>query len=363
MRLRTFIANDMNEAMADVRRELGPDAIIVSNFTNEAGRIEVTAALETGRHSQPDIEASLEQMLRSRLRPAERSAPGLSIARAPVHSRIDFDETLVARALDMQGVAAGLRDALVAASVALGSDDAVTALARALETRLGFEPVPVAPRAPVMLVGLPGSGKTVTMTKLAAGAVLEGAAVDIITTDTARAGAAAQCEAYGRLLGINARPAESVDALALLLEERAEAATGWPDRSDRPCFIDTASVNPFDRVEYAALTRLVDGGRIVAGVEPVLVLSALGDATLLSEVASRFAGLGIRRLVATHVDISRRLGAVLAAADATRLALAQISVTPYLARGLGPMNPLICARLILEAHEQRSDAASLAAAS
>jgi flagellar biosynthesis protein FlhF len=356
----------MNEAMAEVRRELGPDAIIISNFANENGRIEITAAVETSPTAastagrEAEVEASLEQMLRNRLREPSGAS---GRAAAPVHSGIAFNETLVARALDMQGIPADLRDALVAAAAALDSDDAIVALARALETRLGFEPIPVAPRVPVMLVGLPGAGKTVTMTKLAAGAILDGASVDIITTDTARAGAAAQCEAYGHLLGVNARPAETVDALALLLEERAEAVAGWPDRSGHPCFIDTASVNPFDRVEYSALARLTDGARIVAGVEPVLVLSALGDATLLSEVAARFTGLGIRRLVATHVDISRRLGAVLAAADATRLSLAQISVTPYLARGLGSMNPQICARLILQAHEQRSDAASLAAAS
>ncbi|HEX7775016.1 MAG TPA: hypothetical protein VF449_00650 [Parvibaculum sp.] len=356
----------MGEAIAEVRRELGPDAIIVSNFANENGRIEITAAIESSPAAghaasrEAGVEASLEQMLRSRLRETPATGSG---GVPPAHSGIAFNETLVARALDMQGVPADLRDALVAASAALDSDDAVSALAGALETRLGFEPIPTAPRAPVMLVGLPGSGKTVTMTKLAAGAILDGAAADIITTDTARAGAAAQCEAYGHLLGVNARPAENVDTLALLLEEHAEAVTGWPDRSARPCFIDTASVNPFDRIEYAALARLAEGARIAARVEPVLVLSALGDATLLSEVAARFAGLGIRRLVATHIDISRRLGAILAAADATRLSLAQISVTPYLARGLGSMNPHICARLILEAHEQRGDAASLVAAS
>ncbi|MDR3498950.1 MAG: hypothetical protein P4L72_06960 [Parvibaculum sp.] len=363
MRLRTFIADSMTEAMADVRRELGPDAIIVSNYTNDSGRIEVTAAVETGRTGASrdrDVEASLEEMLRSRL---HRTVETGSRAAVPAHSGIGFDETLIARALDMQAVSADLRDALVAAATALGHDDVVAALAGALETRLGFEPVPVAPRAPIMLVGLPGSGKTVTMTKLAATATLEGAAVDIFTTDTARAGAAAQCEAYGQLLGVNARPADSIDALSLLLEERAEAATGWPDRSARPCFIDTTGINPFDRVEYAALARLADGARLVAGTEPVLVLSALGDAALLSEVAGRFAGLGVRRLVATHVDISRRLGAVLAAADATRLALAQISVTPYLARGLSAMNPFTCARLILQTHEQRNTTASLSAAS
>jgi flagellar biosynthesis protein FlhF len=100
---------------------------------------------------------------------------------------------------------------------------------------------------------------------------------------------------------------------------------------------------------------MIHGARLAAGAEPVLVLSAACDATLLAEIAASFANLGVRRLIATHVDVSRRLGAVLAAADASRIALAQISVTPYLARGLGAMNAAVCARLILGPFEKRAE--------
>jgi flagellar biosynthesis protein FlhF len=344
----------MAEAIDQVRRELGHDAVIVSSFTNDAGKMEITAAVETAATnlSAGDLEATLEQRLRDRLRQATARRADTHVT--PAHSGIPFDETLIANALDAQGVPANLRDALIAASAALGDDDAVAALALALEARLAFEPVPVLPRAPVMLVGLPGSGKTVTMMKLAAGALMENAPVDLITTDTERAGAAAQGESYGQLLGLHVRPAENADALSLLLEENTGSTSTVPDRSARPCFIDTASVNPFDRVEFAGLKRLADGARVVASAEPVLVLAATGDATLLAEVAASFAQLGVRRLIATQVDISRRLGSVLAAADTSRLALAQISVTPYLARGLGPMNATVCARLILGTFEKRA---------
>jgi flagellar biosynthesis protein FlhF len=354
VRLRTFIAANMAEAIDQVRRELGHDAVIVSNFTNEAGQMEVTAAVETAptNLSSGDLEASLEQRLRDSLRRATTRPAEVHVS--PSHSGIQFDETLIAEALDAQGVPMNLRDALAAAATALGDDDAVTALARALEARLAFEPVPVLPHAPVMLVGLPGSGKTVTMAKLAASALMENISVDLITTDTERAGAAAQGESYGQLLGLHVRPAENADALSLLLEENTGSTNAVPDRSGRPCFIDTASINPFDRVEFASLKRLTDGARIVASAEPVLVLAATGDATLLAEITSSFAQLGVRRLIATQVDISRRLGPILAAADISRLALAQISVTPYLARGLGPMNSTVCARLILGTFERRA---------
>ncbi|HUD51284.1 hypothetical protein [Parvibaculum sp.] len=370
MRLRTFIAADMAEAIDQVRRELGPEAIIVSNFINDAGRMEVTAAIESRPKmaspshpaSLPDIEASLEQMLRDRLRagplPRRDHADASPQPTAPVHSGISFDETLIATALDAQGVPPSLRDALVAAATALGSDDALAALAHAFEVRFSFEPVPTHPQAPIMLVGLPGSGKTVTMAKLAANALIGGASVDLITTDSARAGAAAQSEAYGKLLDVAVHPAANLDELSILLDERAEARS---HRSASVCFIDTTGVNPFDCGEFDALRRLADGAHLVAGVEPVLVLSAAGDALVLSEAAGRFAELGVRRLIVTQLDIARRLGPTLAAADRAGFALAQLSVTPYLARGLASMNSLVCARLILDTRDRRADTPVLAA--
>jgi len=349
VRLRTFIAADMAEAIEAVRRELGADAIIVSSYRSEAGSIEVTAAIETASGhpaSLDDLEASLERSLRDRLR-CEPAAPPFATTRPSAHSGIAFDEASIVDALDAQGVPADLREALVGAAIALGSDDAVAALSAALEARFGFEPIPARPQKPIVLVDLPGSGKTVTVAKLAARAVIEGAAVDLVTTDTVRAGAVAQGEAYGRLLDLDLRSAGNVEALSLLLEET--------DRPSPVRFIDTASVNPFDGAEFTALKKLIDGARVVAGAEPVLVLSAAGDARLLAETAIHFAGLGVRRLVATQVDLSRRLGGILAAADHAGLALAQISVTPYLAHGLAPMNAPVCARLILGSHSTRAE--------
>tara|TARA_R110000824_G_scaffold390760_6_gene587654 strand:- start:6376 stop:7500 length:1125 start_codon:yes stop_codon:yes gene_type:complete len=371
LRLRTFIAANMAEAIDEVRREMGSDAIIVSNFVNDSGQTEVTAAVETSLAARnapaphdsepalstvPDLEAALEKRLRDKL----RRAPGLVVeTNVPLaHSGIQFDRDQLAKALDRQFIPRDLRDALVDAAIAFDDDDAVMALSHALDLRLNFEPLPLAPRAPVMLVGMPGSGKTVTLAKLAANAIMDGKTPDLITTDTQRAGAAAQGQAYSQLLDQTLHMADSIDTLSLLLEENAASGNHLPDLTQRPCFIDTASVNPFDRVEWAALKRIVDGARIVADTEPVLVMSATGDAALMSEVATHFAGLGVRRLIATQVDISRRLGTVLTAADTSRLSLAQISVTPYLARGLSPMHPHVCARLILAPLDARATASS-----
>ncbi|PKQ05053.1 MAG: hypothetical protein CVT72_10715 [Alphaproteobacteria bacterium HGW-Alphaproteobacteria-11] len=354
MRLRTFLAESMTDAIVQVRAALGDDAIIVSSHENDHGSIEVTAAVETApradggaraEHNTSSLEQRLEQMLRARLQTP--SAPAPETAPSFGDPLIPFDRSTIGAALEAHAVPPALKSDLLVAAIALDRGDAISALAGALEARLGFEPLPVRPQAPIMAIGLPGAGKTVTLAKLAARAVVDGAPVDIITTDTARTGAVAQGEAYAHLIGVHLRRAESIDALSLLLDEGNASEGAIEDRSHRPCFIDTASVNPFDRDDFTALHRLTQNARLAASVEPVLVLSALGDADVSREAAIEFARLGARRIVATQLDIARRIGPVLAAADASGMAIAQISVTPYLARGLAQMNAYVCARMIL----------------
>tara|TARA_R110000824_G_scaffold401491_1_gene612489 strand:+ start:100934 stop:102070 length:1137 start_codon:yes stop_codon:yes gene_type:complete len=368
MRLRTFLADSMTDAIEQVRNALGDDAIIVASHENGSGRIEVTAAVETipathiGRDFMPDaddpldVESRLEQMLRQRLHGAATIDAN---ADAPF---VAFNKSMIAAALERHAVPATLRGDLIAAAVAFDNGDAIAALAGALETRFGFEPLPIRPHTPVMAVGLPGAGKTVTLAKLAARAIVDGAPADIFTADTSRTGAVAQGEAYAQLVGIQLRCAGSVDALAMLLDE-GNPSPGVPfDRSERPCFIDTASINPFDRADLTALRKMIECTRSSAGVEPVLVLSALGDSDMVSEVAIEFARLGARRIVATQMDIARRLGPILSAADASGMAIAQISVTPYLARGLAQMNASICAHMILSESIPADTTAAAAAA-
>ncbi|MGV8998093.1 MAG: hypothetical protein ACOH12_14220 [Parvibaculaceae bacterium] len=83
MRLRTFNAVNITEAIAQVRHELGSDAIIVSSHVSDDGRAEITAAIETAPQSRgdvmpqksepaisalPSLEETLEQRLKEKVR-------------------------------------------------------------------------------------------------------------------------------------------------------------------------------------------------------------------------------------------------------------------------------------------------------
>ena len=84
-----------------------------------------------------------------------------------------------------------------------------------------------------------------------------------------------------------------------------------------------------------------------SGAEPVLVFAAGGDVAEAAEIATCFGALGVRRMVATRLDIARRLGAAIAAAEAGPFAFSDVSFSPQVARGMKPLTPQALARLVL----------------
>jgi flagellar biosynthesis protein FlhF len=68
------------------------------------------------------------------------------------------------------------------------------------------------------------------------------------------------------------------------------------------------------------------------------VLPAGGDAAESAELAAALAGTGATLLIATRLDVARRLGGILAAA-AAGLALAEAGIGPGAADGLVPLTP------------------------
>jgi len=366
MRMRTFIADTMVEAVAQVREAMGDDAIIVSSLEGENGGFEVTAALDqreqVGSDDLPTEETSLEQILREHLNASpkqETSAP-----RSPTspgeraddqgdftQTSIPFTEATLRQALEDQGVPGILAKALVSFSMSVDTDNSVTALAAALEDRFHFDPLPIAPAHPIMAVGLPGHGKTVTIAKLAARATVENVRSQIISTDAERTGAQAQAEAYGNLLKIPVDHAETIDAMGLVLDQRTDRIGIEAADGREACFIDTAAANPFQPDELQTIRRLIEAGRSVAAAEPVLILAASGDPKSMAETAQEFSRLGVCRMIVTQLDVSRRVGGILAAAEVAGLSFAQFSDTPYLARGVAVATPLRLAQVIL-AHAQ-----------
>ncbi|SDG68644.1 GTP-binding protein [Roseospirillum parvum] len=316
MRLKCFTADSMTAAMAQVRAELGDDAIIVSTQRMAEGQgVRITAALE-----ESAIEADLEP-------PPSGQAPSLAARLAEELEYHRLPEDLAAR--------------LMSRAVSGPGGSAADLLAGALDGLFTFAPLPerAAPRA-FMVIGPPASGKTITVAKLAARGRIANRSVAVISADVIRAGALGQLSAFTDILGIELGRARGPQSLAARLRD---SKGGDGQRAADLVFIDSPGINPFNDQDLDYLAALLGA----AEVEPVLTLAAGGDPLEMAEMAEVFAGLGATRLLPTRLDLTRRLGGVLAAADAAGLSFCNVSASPHVASGLSPLSADVLARLLL----------------
>ncbi len=289
MRLKLYRAAGMREAMAAIRAELGPEALILGS-RRVGSLIEVSAALE----------------------PAEEAAASESAG--------------CEAALAWHGVPPPL-DGLLAEGP----------LEAALAENLAFAPLALASGDdPLLLVGPPGAGKTLTVARLATRLVMGGTEPLVITADTRRAGATEQLAALTRLLGLTL-----VSACDPLRLGRALAGR----RGGAPVLIDTAGADPFDESEREAMAALA----ATAGAAVGLVLPAGLDPAEAADLARAFAAIGASLLLPTRLDVARRLGGVLAAAHAAALSLAEAGIGPGAADGLAPITPAFLAERLCRA--------------
>jgi flagellar biosynthesis protein FlhF len=177
---------------------------------------------------------------------------------------------------------------------------------------------------PVMLVGTPGAGKTLTAAKLATRLVRQGEQPIVITADAQRAGAAEQLAAFTRILDIN----------LIIAENPLTMARALAGRSGRKAIIDMAGFNPFEAEQREFLLTHA----ITANANLVWVLPAGLDVEDASEMAGILATLGARHMIPTKLDISKRLESVLRAAEAGGFILTDAGIGPGIADGLIPLD-------------------------
>ena len=271
MRIKLIQAPSMAEAMRRLRAELGDEALILGN-RRVAGGVEITAALEPATSD------------------SSVAAPQLFTPERPEQERLDRS-----RPLDM------IRRTEMLCYGALDWSK------------------------PVMLVGTPGAGKTLTAAKLATRLRQEGEAPMIITADGERAAAAEQLAAFTRILELDLTIAENPLSLARALACKS---------SGQKAIIDMAGCNPFDSEQKEMLLTHA----LAADARLVWVLPGGLDAEEAAEMAEAFAELGVRHMILTKLDMTRRLEGVLRAAEAGNFTLTYAGIGSGIANGIITLN-------------------------
>jgi flagellar biosynthesis protein FlhF len=328
--IRTFRANDAASALQAVKAALGPEAVIIDTRTVGTGlfrrpEVEVTAALEAPPERAPALPPAP-------IPPPERFQPAriedpladevLMLRRAVEETRqalaLVIRESRVGREMQLPPAAAELYSRLVIRGME-------ATLAEELVRQAAVSPVPrsslletvrdlvaerlVPCRAPwlheqrhiIALVGPTGVGKTTTIAKMAARALLESRRrVALVTIDTYRVGASEQLARYGAIMDVPVSVARDRAELARAMERNAGAHL---------VLIDTAGrSNPEEASRQAGLVRSV------RGVQLHLVVSAATGALDLASVAERYRTLAPDRLIFTKLDEAAGPGGLLSAA-------------------------------------------------
>lgn len=305
MRIISFLAPSSKQAIANLRESLGDDAIILTTRTLEDGQVSVTGAVSEDAYDLVDVLTPSE---------APQSLNWLS-------ALTEFHEWSFQSRERIEPVLQTIKPT--------EPEIVLTALMQAL---FRFVDLPLEGKRPLMFSGPPGSGKTVSIAKLAAVHVLAGSAVDILTMDVGRAGSLDQLTTLLAPLELVPRPvATPADLPKLVAACRGDIV-----------LVDSVGVNPFNPADLAAISTFVTQ----AGAELILVMPAGQGYADSAEIAQSYAALGARSMLVTKLDTARRCGGILAAAEAG-LAFTQAGTGPTIGNGLCQLSADGLARLLL----------------
>ena len=366
MNLKIFNAATMAEALAEVKRDLGRDAVILQTRSyrkggflglggrsmwevtaapnmnvphrRAAGKYIPTASRRTDVLDGPELEALEQPILASGDAAAVPAQGSLSQEMARLRRMV---EALVSR----QGAEPdGLPLALVELKTQLLAQDvspeavqsvldvlrlnlngeqlAETSLIRAKAIDLLATMIPVADTDPVAdgkgrviaLIGPTGVGKTTTIAKLAANFKLrEGKKVGLITIDTYRIAAVDQLRTYADIIEV---PLQTV-LTAGDLHQMVRSMRGLD-----VVLIDTAGRSQNDRLRLNQLRSFLSAAE---ADEVHLVVSATANRRCVVSTLERFIPLGANRIVLTKLDEAATFGSILNVAMAGRVPISYVT--------------------------------------
>jgi len=291
---RKFYATTMREALEQIQREFGDDAVVLDVKTltqpGSAGEAPVTQvevwAQAPPAGAKPAVAAAESSAPASMDTTAERLLQTLQTQVQTVHSQL---ETLPSE-MPWLGTESPLPDDTVQSQVG--------ALARRLSYSGGIRPVD-RPHL-VAVVGPNGAGKTTMLARWAWHfAVESGQSVGVLGADVTRIGAPEQLQAICRPMHVPCSLIYRPEQLGAALQQMASCAL---------ILLDTPGGNPRDAAYLSALHGLL------AAADPAEVHLAIGADTspaIIREIVERYRILQPDQVLLTRLDMANALPEVL----------------------------------------------------
>lgn len=315
--VRTFRAPSMPEALAAIKRELGPSAVILGTRQLPADglkgwarrqRVEVTVAPPEARTPAPRVGApapAAATPLPTVSPPPAPASPEQAEKRPVPKALYPYYVRLVQNDVAEDLAARLVREAAKGLPTAERADNAALAravrnyVARMIPDTPGIALTDGQPRR-VALVGPSGCGKSTTLAKLAALYRLRhDRRVALLSLDMRRLDAHAQMARYADVLEIPLRTAQTITEV-----KQARKELGDVDL----LLIDTPGVSLHEQALFARMATLLRAAR---PDEIHLVLPASLDSRVQARIARGFLPLDISRVVLTRLDDAIGLGVVL----------------------------------------------------
>ncbi len=321
MHVKTFQAPSMQEVLDQVRRDLGPDAILLGNRKvpgpDGAPWIEISAALDrprepAGSSPPPPADASSLPVVQDQLEDI-RGMLSLLLSSKDVFAQwqlkppaLELVQQMVLRGLDEKNAFEIFRTLVKGANGRSPSKRQLFDAFRShISDKIRFHdpfdgPVPAGGKPQIYtFVGPTGVGKTTTLAKLAAYLKYKRAQkVGLISLDTYRIGALEQLRTYADILEVPLHVAQCRESLDRAMERLAGCGA---------ILVDTIGRNYLD-------ARYVDDLKAVfrddAGVHHLLVLSATSKDEDIKNVIRRFRSLSVECLIFTKVDETLTPGSI-----------------------------------------------------
>lgn len=307
----------MMAALAEVKAQLGDEAIIISSENTADGQILVTAALEE------DFEINFD----------ERDEVEV------VATKGVFDDRYLRDCLEYHAVVQNVGEKIMAVARQISAEQQIfddkLILEKTFDKLYAYQDI-LDLRQPVKLfMGTPGSGKSTAIAKAATLAKFKKISTCIISTDNVRAGANKQLEAFAKILELDFYFCKDERSLYQQVNDAKKRYT--------LILIDTPGINPFIDSEVDRVGKL---GEVVKN-QAILTIDTGRNTFEAVEIAEIFAKIGARCLLPTRLDLTRRIGSIMSVAACCDFSFCAASVSSSIANGLAPIDSRALAKLVL----------------